>query len=322
MINIRKILCPVDLSKESFVALKFANAISGRYKASLTVIHIMENPHLDIPGGETGAFSFGELVNLYKEERQEEIIDVLKQKGIHAVDYEIIFKEGVPYKEITDTARNIKADMIIMSSSTGEGSGKLAGATTERTVRFAPCPVLSINVNHDQRKREKFEKLNDLMDTSPDAKRTILLPTDFSEHSELASKYAIAFAKEYRADLIVLHIIETIAEVSFLSSVDLPGYGTTSIYYDGLLKDAKLRIKDICDKAEEQGIKARDIIIYGNPRREILEVSERECPDLIVMGTHGRKGFSRFISGSVTEAVVRNAQCSVLSVKHPEHNFV
>jgi len=322
MISIRKILCPVDLSKGSFLALKFANAISGRYRASLVIIHIMENPHLDIPGGETGAFSFGELVNLYKEERQEEIIDVLKQKGTHAVDYEIIFKEGVPYKEITDTARNIKADMIIMSSSTTEKSEKIAGVTTERTVRFAPCPVLSIKTDHDQEKREKMEKVGDLMDTSPNAKRTILLPTDFSEHSELASNYAIAFAKEYKADLIVLHVIETIAEVSFMSSVDLPGYGTTSIYYDGLLKDAQARVKNICDKAIEQGIKAREYIIYGNPRREIIDIADKESADLIIMGTHGRKGFSRFISGSVTEAVVRNAQCSVLSVRHPEHNFV
>ncbi len=322
MINIKKILCPVDLSKESFVALKFANAISGRYRASLAIIHIMENPHLDIPGGETGAFSFGELVNLYKEERQEEIISILRQKGGHATDYEIIFKEGVPYKEIADTARNVKADMIVMSSSTSGKSQKFAGATTERTVRFAPCPVLSVNVNRDQKRIEKLESLNDLMDTSPDSKRTILLPTDFSEHSEIASNYAIAFAKEYRADLIVLHVIETIAEVSFLSSIDLPGYGTTSVYYDGLLKDAKARVRNICNKAQDQGIKTREIIIYGNPRREILEIAEKELPDLIVMGTHGRKGFSRFISGSVTEAVVRNAQCSVLSVKHPEHNFV
>jgi len=321
MINLKKILCPVDLSTGSFLALRFANAIAGRYEASLTVIHVLENPHADIPGGETGAFSLGELVDLYKEERQEEIVDVLKQKGLHAVNFEIIFREGVPCEKIADTASNIKADMIIMSSCTSGKHGIVsAGCTTERTVRLAPCPVLSIRTDHDE--KTKIEELSDLMDTSPDTKRTILLPTDFSEHSALASNYAISLAKEYKADLIVLHVIETIAEVSFMSSVDLPGCGSTSIYYNGLMKDAQSRVKNICDKASEHGTKAIDRIIYGNPRYEILEVAEAESVDLIVMGTHGRKGFSRFISGSVAETVVRHAQCSVLSVKHPEHDFI
>ncbi|MEK7399506.1 MAG: universal stress protein [Candidatus Poribacteria bacterium] len=322
MINLRKILCPVDLSKGSLLTLRFANAIAGRYRASLTVIHVLENPHADIPGGETGAFSFGELVGLYKEERQEEIIDILKYKGHHAVSYEIIFKEGTPYNEITDTARKIKADMIIMSTCTSGKHGMGIGSTTERTVRFSPCPVLSIQADNGQKRQEQFEKLTDLMDTSPNVKRTILLPTDFSEHSVLATKYAISLAKEYKAELIILHVIETIAEVSLMSSVDLPGYGTTSVYYNGLLKDAQERVKNIREMASENGVKSIERIIYGNPRHEILDIASTEPIDLIVIGTHGRKGFSRFINGSVAEAVVRHAQCSVLSVKNPEHDFI
>ncbi len=321
MINLGKILCPVDLSARSLLALRFANAIAGRYKASLTVVHVMENPHADIPG-DTSAFSFGEIIDLYKEERQEEIIDVLKHKGQHAVNYEIIFKEGTPYKEITDTARKIKADMIIMSACTSGKHGIGVGSTTERTVRFAPCPVLSIQTDHDQKRQEQIEKLNDLMDTSPDVKKTVLLPTDFSEHSALASKYAISLAKEYKAELLILHVIETIAEVSLMSSVDLPGYGTTSVYYNGLLKDAQERIKGIHDMASENGVQAVERIIYGNPRHEILDIASAEPIDLIVIGTHGRRGFARFLSGSVAEAVVHHAQCSVLSVKNPEHDFI
>lgn len=321
MINIGKILCPVDLSKGSFLALRFANAIAGRYRASLTVIHIMDNPHADIPG-EPGTFSFGELIDLYKEERQEEIIDVLKHKGHHAVNYEIIFKEGVPYREITDTARKIKADMIIMSACTSGKHGIGVGSTTERTVRFSPCPVLSIQTDRDQKRQEQVDKLTDLMDISPNAKRTILLPTDFSEHSALATKYAISIAKEYKAELIILHVIETIAEVSLMSSVDLPGYGTTSVYYNGLLKDAQERVKEIHNMASENGVQAVERIIYGNPRHEILDIASTEPIDLIVIGTHGRKGFARFLSGSVAEAIVHHAECSVLSVKNPEHDFI
>ena len=60
MITLKRILCPVDLSELSMLALRFAQAIAGRYRAFLTVVHVLENPYLDIPGGKTGAFS---LVN-------------------------------------------------------------------------------------------------------------------------------------------------------------------------------------------------------------------------------------------------------------------
>jgi nucleotide-binding universal stress UspA family protein len=69
-------------------------------------------------------------------------------------------------------------------------------------------------------------------------------------------------------------------------------------------------------------VTAYDRIISGNPRHEILDVARSESIDLIVIGTHGRRGFSRIIQGSVAEAVVRHAPCSVLSVKQPEHDFV
>jgi nucleotide-binding universal stress UspA family protein len=322
MINLKRILCPVDLSESSLLALRFANAVAGRYKSSLTVIHVLQNPHADIPGGETGAFSFGELIGLYKEERQEEILAILRQKGSHATGYEVIFEEGVPYNKITEIAKKIKADMIIMSSNTSGSHGMLIGHTTERTVRLAPCPVLSVQTNYDEKSKEDIEKLDDLMDTSPNAKRTILLPTDFSEHSMLANRYAISLAKEYKAELIVLHVIESVAELSLTSGIDLPSYNTASIYYDELLKTAQRRIKDICKEAIEHGVNVSDRIIYGNPKHEILDLADSEQLDMIIMGTHGRKGFSRFINGSVAEAVVRHAPCSVLSVKYPEHDFI
>jgi nucleotide-binding universal stress UspA family protein len=322
MINLRKILCPVDLSKDSFLALRYANAIAGRYRSSLTVIHVLDNPHYDIPGAETGAFTFGEVVALYKEERQEEILEVLRHKGGHAVNVDIVFKEGVPHNEITETAREIKADMIIMSTCTSGTHGFLAGCTTEMAVRLAPCPVFSVRTNYDLEHHEHIEDLHDIMDTSSETNRTILLPTDFSEHSMLASKYAMSLAKEYKAELIVLHIVESVAEVSLMSGAELPSYGTMSVYYEDLVKEAQERTKGICDMASEHGIKATNRVIYGNPRHEILNIANSEPIDLIVMGTHGRKGFSRFVNGSVAEAVVRHAPCSILSVKHPEHDFI
>ena len=89
-----------------------------------------------------------------------------------------------------------------------------------------------------------------------------------------------------------------------------------------LLQSVQGRIKNLCDEIAEQEVEVSNQIVYGNPRHEILGIAESENVDMIVMGTHGRRGFSRFINGSVAEAVVSNALCSVLSVKHPQHDFI
>ena len=107
-----------------------------------------------------------------------------------------------------------------------------------------------------------------------------------------------------------------------MMGTDLPGHETVMVYYDDLFKSAQKRIKEVCDRAAGHNLKVREQIIAGNPRHEILNVANSEPIDLIIIGTHGRRGFSRFVHGSVAEAVVRHAPCSVLSVKRPEHDFV
>lgn len=323
MINLKMILCPVDLSESSMLALGHAQAVAARYGAMLTIIHILENPYLDIPGGDTGVFSFGEILELYREEREEKILNFLRRKDAPAVKADVIFKEGVPYEKIVETARKIKADMIMMNSCTGGPHETIIiGHTTERVVRMAPCPVLSIHTNGDPEMSKKIERLRDLMNTDPSAKRTILLPTDFSECSVLAEKYAISLAKEYNAEILVLHVMERAAEVTTTLGNEMPGYGAILTYYEDILKSAQNRVNYICNRIAENGIKAHERVISGNPRYEIIDIAKSEPVDLIIIGTHGRKGFSRLIQGSVAEAVVRHAPCSVLSVKQLEHDFV
>ena len=322
MINLKKILCPVDLSESSMLALRFAQSVAGRYGASLTIVHVLENPHLDIPGGDTGAFSFGELVDLYREEREEEIFDVLRRKGAPAVKADVIFREGIPYKEIIKTAQEIEADMVMMCTCTKGAHESIAGHATERVVRLAPCPVLSVQTNHSPERREKLAHLNDLMDTSPGAARTILLPTDFSEHSALATNYAISLAQKYEAKISVLHVLERVAEFTSAMGTEVPGHETVLVYYDELFTAAQKRVKEMCAQAAEHNVVAYERIITGNPRHEILAIAHSEPIDLIIVGTHGRQGFSRVVHGSVAEAVVRHAPCSVLSVKRPEHDFI
>ena len=147
----------------------------------------------------------------------------------------------------------------------------------------------------------------------------ILFPTDFSPFAEHALKYAVSFAKEFEAKLYVLHVIEDLAHISYFEvfQVPLPA---------NLLEDVQAKSHAQMDAlmASESlaGIDAESIIRRGSPFVEILGTATELKVDLITIATHGRTGLQQVLFGSTAEKVVRKAPCPVLSIRHPEHEFV
>ncbi len=146
--------------------------------------------------------------------------------------------------------------------------------------------------------------------------RKILCPLDFSESSEHALRYAKAMALTHGAELLLLHVVELPS--SYLAAeVVLP--------VDILERQKEACIQNLTTIAEglRQDLPNTNWLIEeGNPFPRIVEVARKHEVDLIVMGTHGRTGLAHALLGSVTEKVVRKAPCPVLTVKHPEHEFV
>ena len=146
--------------------------------------------------------------------------------------------------------------------------------------------------------------------------RRILCPLDFSENSEHALLYAREFARAHDAELILLHVIEL--PVTYLAAdVALPADS---------LERQRQRSQGILDAVVEETRRewprTRSRLEEGNPHPWIVLAAREEGIDLIVMGTHGRTGLAHVLMGSVAEKVVRMAPCPVLTVKHPEREFV
>lgn len=135
---------------------------------------------------------------------------------------------------------------------------------------------------------------------------TILVPTDFSTCSEKAVRRAIELARSLEGTVVLLHVVDT---TPLYVAPEAPI--VWSQYVDQIREDAESRVRAL---ANELGI-ARFEVVEGRPAFAVLECAERIAPDLIVMGTHGRRGFSRFFLGSVAERVFRTAPCDVLVVR-------
>jgi nucleotide-binding universal stress UspA family protein len=142
------------------------------------------------------------------------------------------------------------------------------------------------------------------------AKNRILYPTDFSPAAEPAFDYALQTAKRDGAVLILVHVIEPTSPIADDVYIALPGpvreaaEATARREFDGLLARAKAVDVDVSD-----------VLRCGRPAEEIVKVAESEFADLIVMGTHGRRGLRRLMLGSVAQQVVATAPCPVVTVR-------
>jgi universal stress protein A len=147
----------------------------------------------------------------------------------------------------------------------------------------------------------------------------LLLPTDFSEFSAAARMYACAFADQFRADLHVLHVIQDLAPL-----VPEPGAALAPPvdYLRELELNAQAMLERVIDPQWSVGKTIVRAVRQGPPFLEIVRYAQEANIDLIVMGTHGRSALAHMLMGSVAEKVVRKAPCPVLTVRHPEHEFV
>lgn len=147
----------------------------------------------------------------------------------------------------------------------------------------------------------------------------LLAPTDFSEASAVALRYAVGLAEAFRAQLHLLHVVERRVEEQW--AAELAAVAALDVEAEARAKsDAELAT--LLTRDERARFDARLVSRVGTPFVEIVRYARHEAIDLIVMGTHGRGAIAHLLIGSVAENVVRKAPCPVLTVRHPEHEFV
>ncbi len=143
----------------------------------------------------------------------------------------------------------------------------------------------------------------------------ILIPTDFSDCAQHALMYALSLATEYKAQLIVLHVVPQLSLPPEMEA-------SAGALYDEMEKRAKEKITKLIPKRFLEKIKVQNVIVRGVPFLEIIKEARRRGVDLITIATHGRTGLQHAVFGSVAENVARKAPCPVLIVRHPEVEFV
>jgi nucleotide-binding universal stress UspA family protein len=285
------ILAAVALDDGSDYVLREADAFARFYKVELHICHVLPELytvrplfpqlHLDdaLNQAELEASVRAALLKRFQK---------LRPVGRRRVD--VIIELGTAHAGILRAAEKIGAGLIVAGGKADPEGPAILGGTAEHVTRYAACPVLVAR-------------------PSPGGK--ILAATDFSDPALPAIEAAASEARRRKTDLAIIHVMEPLPPVLFSG--------------EGMVMDAlPIDVAEQLAAASQERLdkivrrfKARDggLLRQGLAAHEILNAASRLPAQLLVVGTHGRTGLTRFALGSVAEGVVRSATCSTLVVR-------
>jgi len=300
MATIRRVLCPVDLSDTSQHAIEHAVAIARWYHASLTALHVYTPLFVPVPGlpWPEDRTCDSELARV----RQETLACCA---GAGAERADVIVDVGTPAGRILERAAALPADLIVMGTNGASGFEHLIlGSVAEKVLRKAPCPVLTVPPRAHATSTLPFEQ--------------ILCAVDFSDSSLAGLDLAASLARESRASLTLLHVIEWPWTEPPAPAVDaLPGEHAAALmeYRRYLETSVRHRLEDLArDQTIHQSAPSTRVA-HGKPYVEILRTAGEVSADLIVMGVRGRNAADLVVFGSTTNQTVRHASCPVLTLR-------
>ncbi len=299
---ITRILLATDFSRWAKRAEDYASALACSWRASLTVLSVAEFPpglNPDYPVNQQY------LADLLKH-ASSQLVDLKGRAERRGIAVTTRVATGIPSEEVVTAAWAEDSDLIVVGTRGKTGLAHvLLGSTAERVIRGAPCPVLTVRMEPADTEQEEGVLSRPVM------LERILVPVDFSDCSLDALEYAAVVAQQAKASLMLLHVLEP---VSYGLDFTL-GHSRTR---EQVRETWTKRLEELAASLRVRQVPVESQLRGGLPSDSILD-SARTLPcDLIVMGTHGRRGISHAFSGSVAEAVLRKALCPVLTVRNPK----
>ena len=287
VITFGQILCPIDFSDTSTRALAYATAFATWYEAPLTVLHAtttFDEPLEPVPIGDADrAFSPAARDDIMAKLRRS-----IEQTGATALNARPLAQEGRASELIVNCAADIKADLIVLGTHGRGGFNHLfLGSVTEKVVRTASCPVLTVPPSAPA------------TPPVPVTFKKILCAIDFSPSSLKALQYAVDLGRQADGSVTVLHAIE------FAVPEDC----------DELIEHARGRLHAQVAELPETWCDIDMVVSMNRAYRAILQQAAAADTALIVMGAQGSGGLELMFYGSNTQHVVRQASCPVLTVR-------
>ena len=290
----KRIIVGHDLRKAGEISVRAATILARRSGAALKLVHVVEPYPLyqTLSHPLTTPYTLEELTARAGKEL-DSLTSQPELTGLR-VDYEV--RTGKPFIQLILAERAWQGDLIVVGGA-ARGNESMLGSTSERIARKAQTPVLVAKAP--------------LIMEAP----VLLVPTDFSECSRKAALLATSFAESFGGRIVFLHVIE----LNYIYSPSAGDHGAHAplLTADDLEEEWQIFLSEL----PLANLSWERFTHDGRAATTIIREVERLQPRLIVMGTHGRSNFANMLVGSVAEEVVRDANCSILTVRPEAFRF-
>ncbi len=265
--KVDKILISTDGSEAAKFAAQAAVEIAKPCSSTLYAICVAEVPIFAAEFVET----LPQVIDVMEKRAQKALDDVKEIADKAGVKCETISYTGPePYKYIIDEAIKNSVDLIVLGK-----KGTMLGAVGSKVIQNAPCKVLVVPLGATL----NFNK--------------ILIATDGSVYSNIATSEAIGIAKRFNSELIAISVAKRDSDIGYCEET----------------------IKTVKEAAEREGVKVQTVLAKGEPFEQICDTANKNAVGLIVMGTYGKTGIEKFFMGSVAEKVIATIARPILVVK-------
>ncbi len=299
MIEIKKILFPTDFSRCAEQALLHAVFFAQKYKSELHLLHV-RTMFEDQPDAVSRDFlNTEQFIESHRKVTDAKLNEVISKHGSTEIKIIKELLKGISAgPAILEYASDKDIDLIVLGTHGRRGiEHLLIGSVAEEVVRLADCPVFTVH---------ETEKLKPLK-----AYNNILVPIDFSDHSQNAISYAKEIASAYDSQLQLLHIIEDTKHPAF----SLSGKSSVFDLVPNIEEESEKSMLEMLARAGGPETKSTVFTKGGHAANNIINFASENSSDLIVIATHGLTGIEHLLLGSVTEKVVRMAPCPVVTIK-------
>ena len=299
MLTIEHILFPTDFSDGSERALDAALVLAGEFDAELHMLHAVVL-HADDPNDPAHHFPDADEIRSRlehtAERRMASGIAARPPSGVRVSRHQ---RRGMAVAPVVlEVAEEVDADLIVMSTHGRRGlENVLLGSVTEEVLRLAECPVLTIRAGAGA--------------AGFPAAGPILVPVDFSDHSRQALALARELAQRFDTRIQVLHVFERpIHPEIYLGGMplDSPDFRTV----EASLREA---LETFVSETPGPDVDIGRFVLEGRAVPVILEFAEEHGAGVIVIASHGLSGLAHVLLGSVSEKIVRRAECPVLTAR-------
>ena len=298
--RITRIVVGVDFSAASDLAVRHATALAHRTGASLVLLHVGAVP--DAPTGippsmEATARAYREVLDLRIAADRKRLDAQVQQVAALGIPVNQKVVDGFADTALADAGQDLGADLIIVGTHGRTGIRRwLLGSVSEKTVRLAGCSVLVVRGADEHH-------------PTVGGFQRIVVGIDFSPHGDDALQAALDVAAP-GADVHVVHCWQAPGPELGVDTGDMAPYhdrvGAEMASYHEQLGQELMR------KYGDAPVALRFEALHGSPAATLDDVAKSRHADLIVVGSHGRRGVRLLLLGSVAEATVRHAPCSVL----------